>query len=236
MLRLCVKHCAARLGKAGQGLARLGGAGLGWPRQGLSRQNQGKESEMRVKVQMKGVTALLMHNVRLANPLDAHAKELKKLSGIRKKTEDIYEQMAHLEYLGGLYISERLGPYLQGNSLHKAWIEGARLSKNGKQVERGVLIDEYEVPLLYKGPRTAEELWKNENHRDVSMVRVQSNRLARCRPKFPAWELETAIELDEEQLNLDIFQRVGSDGGRYIGIGDGRNIGFGRYEFSVTKA
>ncbi len=219
----------ARRGQARRGVARLGEARF-------IKAGKKKGIVMRVKVEMIGRTALLMHNVRLANPLDSVARELKKLSAIRRKTDDIYEQMAHLEFLGGLYISERLGPYLQGNQLHKAWIEGARLSKNGRQVERGVLIDEYEVPLLYKGPRTAEELWKDENHRDVSMVRVQSNRLARCRPRFPEWAIETELEIDEEQINLEVFQRIGSDGGRYIGIGDARNIGFGRYDFKATKA
>ena len=47
----------------------------------------------------------MMHNARLANPLDPLVQEIKKLTGKRKKTEDDLLQIARLEWEGGFYFN-----------------------------------------------------------------------------------------------------------------------------------
>ncbi len=45
---------------------------------------------------IRGTTPMLMHSERLANPFDPLTKEIKAISGKRKKTEDDLLEMARL--------------------------------------------------------------------------------------------------------------------------------------------
>lgn len=54
--------------------------------------------------QITGVSPLLMHNGRLADPLDPLVKDIKKLSCKRPKTEADLERITKLEFLGSLYL------------------------------------------------------------------------------------------------------------------------------------
>lgn len=59
-----------------------------------------------IKLRLIGQTPFLMHNSRLANPLDVYTKEIAKRSGKRKKTEEDIEELARLEWEGGLYLND----------------------------------------------------------------------------------------------------------------------------------
>src|SRR5688572_13744854 len=93
-----------------------------------------------VMVTLAGARPLIMHNVRLADPRDQFAKQLKALSGTRTKTDDVYDEMAEAEFLGGLYWHADTGPYIPGENVFASLVEGARMSKQGRAVERGVLL------------------------------------------------------------------------------------------------
>jgi hypothetical protein len=55
---------------------------------------------------MRGVSPLLTHSSRLANPLDAVTKEMKRISKKRAKTDADLEYLARLEFLGGLWLQD----------------------------------------------------------------------------------------------------------------------------------
>ena len=69
---------------------------------------------MKVRLSIEGTAPLLMHNIRLADPLNPIAKAMKAISSKRKKTDDDLAQLARLEFEGGLYVLPDLGPYLPG--------------------------------------------------------------------------------------------------------------------------
>ena len=48
-------------------------------------------------------SGLLCHNGELADPLNNFAKEMKKVSAVRKKTDEHHLKMQELEWFGGLY-------------------------------------------------------------------------------------------------------------------------------------
>src|ERR671914_89551 len=56
--------------------------------------------------QITGVAPLILYNGHLADPLNYYAKEMKKISGKRHKTEADLEELAPLEWHGSLYVSE----------------------------------------------------------------------------------------------------------------------------------
>ena len=187
---------------------------------------------MKVRIAIEGTTPLITHNIRLANPLDPIAKAMKAISAKRKKTEDDHLQLARLEFEGGLYLDPEVGPYIPGENVEKCIIEGARITKQGKQVERGLFITDNVVPLIYEGPRTPESLWSDENFRHTAAVRVGQQRVMRTRPVFRTWALDADGELDPGLLAPETLQELLDDAGAMVGIGDFRPR-YGRFSAKV---
>lgn len=109
---------------------------------------------------IKGTSPLIMHNGRLADPLDPFSKEMKRLSGKRKKTDEDMAVMAVMEWCGGLYHSEGdieiadgmvkwgngIIPIVPAALIEACIAEGAKKSKLGKQAKAGVIVND-DVPL-----------------------------------------------------------------------------------------
>ena len=187
---------------------------------------------MKIRIEIHGTAPLISHNIRLANPLDPIAKAMKAISGKRKKTEDDLLQLARLEFEGGLYLYPEVGPYVPGENVEKCVIEGARVTKQGKQVERGLFVSDNVVPLIYKGPRDADQLWADERFRHVAAVRVGQSRVIRTRPIFHEWALEADAELDPGLLSIEQLQQIIDDAGAMVGLGDHRPR-YGRFTARV---
>lgn len=186
---------------------------------------------MKVQITLTGTAPYLQHNIRLANPLDPIARAMKEVSGKRKKTDEDHARLARLEFEGGLYINAA-GVYVPGVSIEKSLVEGARITRQGKQIERGLFVTDNEVPLIYDGPSTADALWADEDYRSVLAVKVGTSRVMRTRPMFRQWAVEVTAEVDPALLNLDTVQAIATDAGSMVGIGDYRPR-YGRYEAQV---
>lgn len=189
---------------------------------------------MKVRLSLTGTAPLLSHNIRLANPLDPIARQMKEISAKRKKTDDDFMQLARLEFEGGLYLSPVLGPYLPGANIEKCIVEGGRITKQGKQVERGLFVIDNEVPLIYSGPRTAETMWADENYRSAMAVKIGQSRVMRTRPIFRSWALDAEAEVDPGLLNIEQLVSVATDAGAMVGLGDYRPR-YGRFTVSVEQ-
>lgn len=185
--------------------------------------------EMKVKLTLTSSSALLMHAARLSDPLDPATKALKVVSAKRTKTDDDHEEMARLEFLGGMYWDEEIGPYIPGANLHRCLVEGARLTKRGRHVERGVIVTDDVLPLGYSGPRTPDELWADKNFVSRLSVGVTTSRVMRTRPRFPQWALEAELIVDTGQLDFEDIQEIAETSGMLIGLGDYRPR-FGRFD------
>lgn len=191
---------------------------------------------MDVKINIRGTAPLITHNVRLANPLDPIARQMKVISGKRKKTDEDYEALARLEFEGGLYLAtDGTGPMIPGANVAKCLVEGARITKQGKQVERGVLVNEIEIPLLYEGPRDVESLWKRqEDFVSCMAVKVGTSRVMRTRPIFRDWALECTAVVDGSLLNLEQFSEIVDQASAMAGLCEMRPR-YGRFHAVVEK-
>lgn len=189
---------------------------------------------MKVRLTGSGTRPLIMHNVRLASPLNPYAKQLKALNSKRVKTDEDRLEIARVEWEGGLYHDTSIGPFIPAANLLASLIGGAKLIKAGKKVERGVVVDGLEFPLVYDGPRDVEKLWGNGESEFVDMrpVKVQTSRVDRCRPIFRDWIFEAEILIDPKIIEIDEFRTVAENAGRFEGLGDYRRL-FGRYTAEV---
>lgn len=181
-------------------------------------------------------SALLMHCDRFANPLDPLTKAHKLLTSKRKKCDEDHEAIAKSEWRGSLYWSESTGPYLPTANVRSCLVEAGRLTKMGKQLERGTLLLADKSPLIYKGPRKPEELWADGRFYDCRSVVISGRRIMRYRPMFLDWGLEIDISYDPGLLNREDLLQIATTAGNLIGIGDFRpNKGgtFGRFDVEV---
>lgn len=183
------------------------------------------------KAKLIGTAPLLMHNGRLADPMDPATKALAAVS--KGKAKDL-EKTARAEFMGSLYLNDELEPCVPVDCILAAVIAGAKAYKNGKAAQAGV----YDVagmtsfPLVYKGPRDPEKLFDNPLFRDRRSVRVQMARIMRTRPMFRNWSLDIELEFDPTLIaEQDLTQSI-ERAGKAIGICDYRPR-FGRFTVEV---
>lgn len=170
---------------------------------------------------------MLMHNGQTADPTNRLAKQMKQVTGKRKKTDADYEELARLEFYAGLYMNGG-GPIIPADNIEAMVIEAAKKTREGKIAKAGVFCVEY-ASLKYDGPRTAEELWGNEDFRHVAIVRVQSSRVARTRPIFPEWAATVKLQWEDSVTNLPRVDDWMFIAGTQVGLGDWRPK-YGRFD------
>lgn len=176
---------------------------------------------MELKIRITGESPLMMHNRRLANPLDVVSKALKDITSKRKKTEDDHERLYFLEFQGSIYWDAKAGPYIPGENLEAALFEAGRLTRRGTTLERAIRVLEDKMPLIYDGPRGWEELYNAGSFADVRSVKNPStgSRTMRCRPIFmPPWSFEGTIIFNPELINESDLTAVLTDAGSKTGI------------------
>ena len=143
--------------------------------------------------------------------------------------------MARQEFLAGLYFEDGR-VVIPNRNIMKNLIEGARVTKMGPKVERGVTIMGASFPLQYKGPSDPEGLYADKNHVSRMTVKVGQARTVRCRPIFREWALTVSALIDPAVVSVDDLREIASNAGALIGLGDYRKGGgFGRFT-AVVKA
>lgn len=178
---------------------------------------------------------LIMHNGLLADREYEWTKQLAAVTGKRKKTDEDHAEVARLEWRGGLYYDDDLGPFLPGENVRRSILDAARLSKEGKTIERGVLRVSRKNRLDYDGPRNPEAMWDDQRFRHRAIVKVSTSKVARVRPKFVGWSTTVTIDYDSAVLDgRDLF-RIAQAAGQFIGIGDGRPFYGGRFTVEQAK-
>lgn len=182
---------------------------------------------------IKGTTAMMMHSERLANPFDPLTKEIKAISGTRRRTEDQLHEMARLEWLGGLYYNEHDGIHLPGYNVLACIVGGGKIHKLGTAVKRSALVVEDAIRVEFDGPKTPEKLFANAKFVDMRSVKIGTSKVMRCRPVFPEWQLTFRVAYDENSIQRADLDRCVETAGQMVGLGDYRPR-FGRFEVTAN--
>lgn len=191
---------------------------------------------IQITVELIGKQPILFHNIDLANPFATRTRALNEIQSKRKKTDADRLDMAKLEWYGGLYVGAGIeGPAVPTRMIRKCLIEGARINKLGKQVERAITFEDMMVPLSYEGSRDLDVLYASGNFVDQTMVKVGVGRILRTRPKFPEWAVVATAWLEEDQLNPSELRMIAEQAGRSVGLGDNRVNGYGRFRATVKE-
>ena len=90
----------------------------------------------RLRVRLNGERPLLMHSSRLADPLDPIKIDLERLTRKRDKTLADHEQIAKVEWHGGLWLLDGK-PCIPSEAIESAFIAASRTRRKGKQAKAG---------------------------------------------------------------------------------------------------
>ena len=178
---------------------------------------------------IRGTVSLLMHNGRLANPLDKYTKALKKVSGKGKKTEEDHEAMANIEARASLYYNEADGYFLPGENVEACLLSAAKLQRLGTTLKRGARVVDMNCPLSTKAPNDPDKLAQNPDFLYQKLVKVGTSRVVRTRPIFNEWSTTFTIGYLPDQIDEESIDRIVKDAGELIGLGDWRPR-FGLFE------
>jgi hypothetical protein len=204
---------------------------------------------MKVLLKLDGRTAsggapLVMHNERLADPLDEFVRAIAEITAKRKKAEADHEEVGRLEFFGGLYTEPLIAgpgdlngqrPCLPAWNILRCLQDGASIHKRGQDVLRGVHPIDLTVPLIYEGPATAKELWLSPEFRLRKSVGIQRRRVPRTRPMFVNWQAELAVEVNPTVFDLRVLQKCWADAGVLRGLGEMRPV-YGRFKATAEEA
>jgi hypothetical protein len=188
-----------------------------------------------------GASPLLMHNGRLADPLDEFSQKLKELNRPKDKTPAQYQEIERVEYEGGLYMDDELGICQPTDNLWACIIRGARKARLGKAAESSLIVEGIPgkghasaVRLEYSGPKTAEGMFANKKFVSRVGIRIQKSRIMRVRPMIPAgWKLHFQVKFDPEVIKASDALKAMLDAGSLIGLGDWRPR-YGRFTAEVA--
>lgn len=189
---------------------------------------------MRIRIHVQGTSPILMHNPRMVDPEFEINRQIKILTGKRKKTDEDLKAIERLEWYGGLYTETNGGGkalVVQPTSkLRKCLINTGKISKSGKMVERSVSFTQLNVPLIYDGPQDIDELFANKKFHSRLSVGVSGKRVMRVRPQFFPWAMVVdGLFIEDAGLNFDELERIVAMAGLIEGIGDNRVNGYGRF-------
>lgn len=182
-----------------------------------------------------GGSALVMHNERLADPLNDFTRSIAAVSKKRNKTEADHIEIARLEFLGGLYTNGN-GPCVPAWNILRCLQDGAKRHKRGMDVPRGVfpLVDHADVTYEGDAIRDPDKLWQAGEFALRKTVGIQRSRTMRTRPIFIEWQAQLSAEVDPVIFDIDTLQVFWTDAGRYAGLGEMRPV-YGRFVGTIEE-
>jgi len=187
----------------------------------------------RIVIELTGISPIMLHNERLANPRDPLTAALRKLTSQRKKTDELLDEIAKREWFAGLYESGGK-VVVPADNILACIKEGARKRKLGKQAEAGLFSEARNFPLKYDGPADIEKLWEDGRFFDYRSVAVNQARTMRARPRFDEWSLTFELFFDPEVLSESDLKEAIETAGTLVGLCEKRPQ-FGRFVSKVVE-
>jgi hypothetical protein len=191
---------------------------------------------MNVTVAITGRTQLVLHNPRLADPLDRFTRAIKEIhaKGTRQTDAD-HAEVGKLEWEGSLYLNPDQQLALPSFNLVSCFYQGATATKNGSALFRA-LVPEREWYEIETGEPRVKMTELNTWRTTIVNSGRAGGRTVRTRPRFREWALTFTGFLADDELSLRDLKTAIDRAGRLIGIGDAKKLGYGRFEAKVSQS
>lgn len=192
-----------------------------------------------INFRLAGQSPLIVHSNVTVDPLNEYTLAIKRITskGSKKLTDEDHAALYELKWRAALYYAADIGPYLPADNVLKALREGASMaSRKGKDIERGVNILEDRLPLIYKGPREPEALYKDPKFVFIKAVKPNKTggTVMSARPIFPEWAVTATVIYAPSVINRETIIEAMTTAGGLVGCGNWRPR-FGRFAVEVLK-
>jgi hypothetical protein len=191
-----------------------------------------------IKISIKGTRPLLMHSDKASDPMSMEAKEMKAISGKRKKTDEDQDILAQLDWKSALYYDKHNSYHIPAKNLVACIRDAAKFTKQGKEISRYVSIIQHAKIDFKQKNLTPEQLWnyslENGNkYIDRQSVKVNmGSKVYRTRPIFEDWETTFDVIYEPEKIDYAVLISIIKTAGSYVAVGDYRPM-YGTFE--ITK-
>ena len=174
-----------------------------------------------IRFRIVGTKRLLMHNGRLADPLDPITQDLARLTSKRPKTTADHKMISKVEWFGGLWLQNG-APCIPAEAIMASIIGGAKVLKRGPQAAAGLAVEQ-DAMLVYDGPTDPDELWESGDFLFRCGVRVGVNaKTMRTRPCFRDWHAEFTVSYLPSVIDREHVVQALAQAGVRRGLGDWR--------------
>lgn len=172
-----------------------------------------------MKIEIVGITPLLLHNGRTANPLDPYSKKMKSLTSKRQKTEDDIQELLLVQWEAGLYWSDKIGLYMPSENLFAAVYKSAKKHKLGVKCG-GIAFNAIPgFPINVPNSKDFVKMKEDPNNKFVKTVVVQKSKTISCRPIFENWALKFEMEFDPTIIDANEVKTILVTMSQRVGLG-----------------
>ncbi len=194
-----------------------------------------------IALKFTGVRPMLMHNDRMANPMDFYAKEKKKYTVKRgNKTDADLEKIDEISWYGALYLKDDAAETadaitIPGRVVEAVCVEGAKATKNGKTAKGAIFCYDEDVQLNFpEKKKKLSALYKDDDYNFRISVKVGMQKVMSNRPHFKDWEVIATVNYNEDVVDSGDVLRWFKDGESRAGFGDWRPK-FGAYKVEEIR-
>lgn len=172
-----------------------------------------------MKIEVVGLTPMLIHNGRTANPLDPYAKKMKSLTSKRQKTEDDIIALLDVQWESALYWNNEIGLHMPSENLFAAFHKGAKKHKLGVKVGGISFPSPIGYPIITKNHMDFDKLKADPSNKFVKPVTIQRAKTISCRPILFPWELNFELEFDTSIIDPNEIKTILTTMSQRIGFG-----------------
>lgn len=192
-----------------------------------------------LKVSIKGRAPLLMEAPTLIDqfhPLTVAIRDITS-KGTRKRTEQDEKRLRWLMWQANIYWSDSLGgPCLPAKNVEACIRDGARMNRQGKDIERALMVDPEgngEIRLAVTPQHsTREQFYNDPAFVQIDAVKRKGSSIQICRPRFQDWAAEFVVAFDDAVLKIESVKVAIENAGLYQGVG-GYKPRYGRFEARI---
>lgn len=189
---------------------------------------------MEITITLTGSKPMLMHNIRLANPLDPYTQQLKSLTGKRKKTDEDLAEIMWWEARGSAYETPEGFLGLPADNVWRCLYDAATAFKQGQNIKRALIPLTDIEPLLVAGEKVYVDDHLKAGNIDTRAVQVSRARTMRSRPIVNDWSSSLTFELLSDIIDPRDLTPILERAGRVVGVGDYRPR-FGTFVATVEE-
>lgn len=201
---------------------------------------------------IESASPMIVHNGGNISPLHPCNKLKSEFTKKRKKTDDDHVNIARIEWFQSLYLDRPLNLAIKDEKFYDVSVErpnvvlpikcvracvksGAKLSRNGKALDRAVQFTEVD---FYRPSADGKRLSfpdinvmsDDPSYVDETVMTVQRAKVVRYRAIFQKWAATISGVFAEEMLNQEDLVQAITMAGEFEGMNDSRSLGYGRFE------